>query len=365
MTLLDICTASSLSPLLHVTQFHPPYLLDSPQPRHPNYAIKYGMNSESKNAESSSASTTAAIPSVPYVIRLPPSCKPLAPTAAKKPLVWLVTGANGLIGSRIVAAALAHGDSCMAISRSIESKKAEAPFNHPNCLAAACDVRRKSDVAQTFEALLARFGRLDVVVNCAAWGMLAAAEEQSEQDVRGQFETNVFGTFNIITTTLPYMRQSQNGRYINFSSTVGLMGVPGLAPYSASKWAIEGLTESLAQELETFGCKATIIVMGNAQRWFDDTTRQWGHLKLSKPLIKEYRGSPADHSKHLLSRSRDRQPTDPNRVAEIVWQLAHCGSPPVRMLLGTHALDTMRDKLRDMLEVLENWSSVAQLESLV
>jgi NAD(P)-dependent dehydrogenase (short-subunit alcohol dehydrogenase family) len=103
--------------------------------------------------------------------------------------------------------------------------------------------------------------------SCAGWGILAACEEQTDHELRSQFETNVYGTFNVIRQTLPILRERETARYINLTSTAGIVGVPGLGPYCATKWAIEGFTESLSQELEGFGCKATIVEIGNAQRY--------------------------------------------------------------------------------------------------
>jgi len=100
------------------------------------------------------------------------------------------------------------------------------------------------------------------------------------------------------------------------------MGVPGLGPYCATKWAIEGLTESLSQELEGFGCKATIVEIGNAQRSHDPSTpKKWGHLILKSPTINDYIGTPVEHSKRMIVWLTDRQPTHPQKVGGMIWEV--------------------------------------------
>jgi NAD(P)-dependent dehydrogenase (short-subunit alcohol dehydrogenase family) len=217
---------------------------------------------------------------------------------------------------------------------------------------------------------LEHWGRMDIIVNCSGYGVIGACEDQGEYDVRNQLETNFMGTLNIVQLSLPHFRERRAGRYIIFSSTSGALGVPGLGPYCASKYAVEGLIESMLYEVDTFNIKGTLVEPGHIRRDDNETfpgmpiTEQsltsplpaFGHF-LIKPASEPYAGptAPASHARRVLQWLGDKQPTSAVKAAELVWQLGHCSYPPLRLLLGSYAVDSIRDRLKCVTEEIEDW----------
>lgn len=203
---------------------------------------------------------------------------------------------------------------------------------------------------------------------------MAAAEDQSQHDLLNQFETNFLGTLHILQQSLSYFRnQSIPGRYLIFSSTAGALGVPGLAPYCATKYAVEGLIESMLYETHIFNIKATLIEPGYIRLDDNDNTigpspttprdrlKRYGHFVIKPSPSAAYAGatSPAGHAKRTFQWLDARQPTSAVRSAELVWQLGHCSYPPLRLLLGSYAVDSIRDRLRSIIEEIEDWKHLS------
>lgn len=240
-------------------------------------------------------------------------------------------------------------------------------------------------------------------------GIVAPAEEQSSHDIYNQFSTNFLGTLHILQLSLPYFRTHQiPGRYLIFSSTSGALGVPGLAPYCATKYAVEGLIESMLYETDCFGIKATLVEPGylrlddtddtlpdvgipgvlsnptiggtaqpmnrpnsadpplpsTTQPHHPDRLKRYGHFVVKPTLSAAYSSphSPAGHAKRVFQWLDTRQPTSAVRSAELVWQLGHCSYPPLRLLLGNYAVDSIRDRLRSVIEEIEDWKFLSFAE---
>lgn len=264
------------------------------------------------------------------------------------------------MGRSLVKAALSHGDYVTTVGKVYESTPESMVQDHENCLGALCDVRLKDSVARVIEKTLDRFGRIDCIANCSGYGVIGACEDQDEHEIRNQFETNFMGTLHIIQCTLPYFRQQSAGRYLIFSSTSGALGVPGLGPYCATKYAVEGLVEAMLYEVDSFNIKATLVEPGLVRRDEPDSIANplptWGHF-LIKPASEAYSHatSPALHAKRIIQWLGDKQPTSAVKCAELVWQLGHCSYPPLRLLLGSYAIESIRDRLRSVTEELEDW----------
>ncbi|PTB47887.1 hypothetical protein M431DRAFT_501595 [Trichoderma harzianum CBS 226.95] len=271
-----------------------------------------------------------------------------------------IFGGTGHMGRSLVKSALSHGDLVCSVGRVFESRPEDMQGIHENCLGLLCDVRSRESVNRVFRQVMDRFGRVDVVANCSGYGVIGACEDQDEHDLRNQFETNFMGTLHIIHATLPYFRRQQAGRYLIFSSTSGALGVPGLGPYCASKYAVEGLIEALLYETDAFHVKATLIEPGLVRRDEPDSDTNplptWGHFFI-KPPSEHYSTStsPALHAKRMVQWLGDRQPTSAVKCAELVWQLGHCSYPPLRLLLGSYAIESIRDRMRSITEELEDW----------
>jgi len=175
--------------------------------------------------------------------------------------VWLITGANRGIGAAITKAALAAGHYVVAASRHPEAI-ADTFGDAPNLLALQLDVTSEAEAQCAIAQVVARYGRLDVLVNNAGYALLGALETTSDAEVRRLFDTNVFGLLNVTRAALPQLRQQQAGHIINISSMQGVIGAPASSSYSGSKFAVEGISESLHQEVRPLGIRVTLVEPG-------------------------------------------------------------------------------------------------------
>ncbi|PGH04722.1 hypothetical protein AJ79_07001 [Helicocarpus griseus UAMH5409] len=309
-------------------------------------------------------------------LRLPATTDPPGPQNPPKQLVWLIFGATGHMGRSLVKCALAHGDQVAAVGRTFESSPESMEALHSettNCLGLLCDVRARETVRAVIDKTIARFGHIDLIANCSGYGVVGACEDQEEYDIRNQFETNFTGTMNILEMSLPYFRRRRAGRYLIFSSTSGALGVPGLGPYCATKYAVEGLIESMLYEIDAFNIKGTLVEPGHMRRDDFDSPESppgsiapdlshssplplFGHF-LIKPASEPYRShtAPAAHARRIIQWMGDKQPISAVKAAELVWQLAHCSYPPLRLLLGSYAVESIRDRLKCITEEIEDW----------
>ncbi|KAK5108302.1 hypothetical protein LTR62_008617 [Meristemomyces frigidus] len=316
-------------------------------------------------------------------LHLPSSTDPPSEANPATTKVWLVFGATGHIGRSLVKAALSHGDLVAAVGRTMENTMSQMQGWHERCLGLLCDVRVRATVKSVLDATLAEYGRIDIIVNCTGYGVIGACEDQDASDLRSQYETNFLGTLNIIQLSLPYLRETSTtrkegenaGRYLIFSSTSGALGVPGLGPYCATKYAVEGLIESMLYEIDTFGIKATLVEPGHMR--LDEATglddkaadpsnphdldngmrlKRYGHFLVKKPSAPyDTSTAPAGHAGRVVQWLSDRQPVSAVKSAELVWQLGHCRYPPLRLLLGSFAVESVRDRLKSVIEEIEDW----------
>ncbi|KAG6283549.1 hypothetical protein E4U46_007746 [Claviceps purpurea] len=272
-----------------------------------------------------------------------------------------IFGGTGHMGRSLVKYALSRGDLVTSVGKVHETEANNIASVDQSCsLELLCDVRCRESVNLVIQKTLDKFRRIDVVANCSGYGVIGSCEDQDEHDLRNQYETNFMGTLHIIHATLSYFRRHSGGRYLIFSSTSGALGVPGLGPYCATKYAVEGLIEAMLYETDSFNIKATLIEPGLVRRDEPDTDGShlptWGHFSI-KPPSNEYAcaTSPALHARRMVQWLGDRQPTSAVKCAELIWQLAHCSYPPLRLLLGSYAIESIRDRMRSVTEELEDW----------
>ena len=269
------------------------------------------------------------------------------------------------MGRSVTKTALQHGDKVCAVGRTFENSLPSMQGWHEDeerYLGLLCDVRIRETVQAVIDKTLDHFEHVDIIAICSGYGVIGACEDQDEHEIRNQFHTNFMGTLHILQLSLPHFRTRRHGRYLVFSSTSGALGVPGLGPYCASKYAVEGLIESMLYEVDSFNIKATLVEPGHLRR--DDVQQLsnngelpiFGHFKV-KPPSKPYSGrdAPANHAKRMLQWIGDHQATSAVKAAELVWQLGHCSYPPLRLLLGTFAVESIRDRLKSIIEEIEDW----------
>lgn len=254
------------------------------------------------------------------------------------PRIWLITGASRGIGARIAEAALAQGDAVVATSRSAESVTHRLGASDA-LLPLALDVTDEAQARHAVGAALERFGRIDVLVNNAGYGLLGAVEEATADEVRSLYETNVFGLLHVTRAVLPSMRARRAGHVVNISSLGGVRSAAGFGVYCSTKFAVEGITEALHAELAPLGIHATVVEPGYFRTEFLDTAS----LSVSPRVLDDYAPS-AGAIREAARRINLNQPGDPVRLAQAVMQLVASPTPPLRLPLGTDTLQTIADK---------------------
>lgn len=267
--------------------------------------------------------------------------------------VWFITGASRGFGLELTRAALARGDRVVATARRPETITA-ALGEHGNLLGVALDVTNEAQAIAAAEAAVARFGRIDVLVNNAGYGLLGAVEEASAQEVEQQFATNVFGVLTVTRAVLPQMRRQRSGRILNISSIGGYAAYPGWGVYGATKFAVEGLTEALDAELSPLGIRATVVEPGFFRTDFLDASS----LVRVRTEIAAYAETVGAMREHMAS-ANHQQPGDPAKLAAALLTLADSETPPVRLPLGSDTVYRITEKNRKVESELAAWQTLA------
>jgi len=253
--------------------------------------------------------------------------------------VWFVTGASSGFGKAIAKAALAGGDRVVVTARDEVAAREVAAEDPDRALPIALDVTDVAAVRSVMADAVGRFGRVDVVVNNAGYGHVGALEELSEQELREQFEVNLFGVINVTRAALPYMRQRRSGHFVQMSSLNGVEGLAGGGYYAASKFAVEGLSESLAEEVAHLGIKVTIVEPGPHRTGFASD----GSSRSAEP-IGDYDES-VGQVRRALRQLDGHQPGDPDRAARAIATAVKSPNPPRRLALGSMAVEHIRARL--------------------
>jgi NAD(P)-dependent dehydrogenase (short-subunit alcohol dehydrogenase family) len=265
--------------------------------------------------------------------------------------VWLVTGCSTGFGRELVGAVLRHGQRVVATARNPATLEAFA--GNPAVLAAALDVTKPRQIADVVGRAEAHFGRIDVLVNNAGYGYIAAIEEGEDEEVRTLFETNVFGLVAMTRAVLPGMRQRGRGHVVNISSIGGLIGNPGSGYYAATKFAVEGLSEALAKECAPLGIKVTIIEPGPFR-----TDWAGRSLKTPKTTMAAYAGV-VGARRDALRAGSGKQSGDPARAAEAIITAVEAPNPPLHLVLGRLGFDLVSAKVKGLAGEMEAWRHVS------
>ncbi|WP_311886606.1 MULTISPECIES: oxidoreductase [unclassified Pseudomonas] len=266
---------------------------------------------------------------------------------------WFITGASRGFGNLIAERALRAGDAVIATARNPQDIT-DRLGEQPNLLAVRLDVTREDEAHQAVAAGIKRFGRIDVLINNAGFGVLGAVEETSASETERLFATNVFGLLNVTRAVLPHMRAQRSGRVINISSIGGYQAYMGWGVYGSTKFAVEGITEALHQELAPLGIQATVVEPGFFRTDFLD----------EQSLIKT-RLELADYSETVgkmrafAEAANHAQPGDPQKFAEAMLALVNAPNPPQRLALGSDTVARIEAKNRLVAQELAEWNELA------
>jgi NAD(P)-dependent dehydrogenase (short-subunit alcohol dehydrogenase family) len=274
------------------------------------------------------------------------------PLKPSKPLTWLITGTSQGFGRDLVAAALARGDSVVATSRSPEKVQAAFPDVSDRLLPTAMDFRDASQIASVIQSAIKRFGQIDVLINNAGHGLLGAIEEASDSEIAKVFETNVFGLLRVTRAVLPHMRQRRSGHIVNLSSIGGLIGIPGWGIYNATKFAVEGISEALAQELNPLGIGVTIVEPGPFRTDF-----LGGSLATVESHLPDY-DQTAGKTRTYQKENDGSQAGNPKKGAKAIVDAVTGDNPPLHLLLGAMAYQRANQKLDALRAEFEKWRAV-------
>jgi NAD(P)-dependent dehydrogenase (short-subunit alcohol dehydrogenase family) len=267
--------------------------------------------------------------------------------------VWFITGASRGFGVLTAKKALERGDFVVATARDPNSVIA-ALGEHPNLLAVRLDVTLEAQAVSAAQQAVARFGRIDVLVNNAGYGLLGAVEESSADEVRALYETNVFGLLNVTRAVLPVMRKQGSGHVINISSVGGYSAYAGWGVYGSTKFAVEGLSEALSMELAPLGIYSTVVEPGFFRTDFLDASS----LVATRDRIGDYAAT-VGAMRDFADGANHQQPGDPVKFAAALMQLADNEHPPVRLQLGSDTVARVRAKNLSVEKELNDWLELA------
>jgi NAD(P)-dependent dehydrogenase (short-subunit alcohol dehydrogenase family) len=267
--------------------------------------------------------------------------------------VWFITGASSGFGLAFAQHALARGYHVVATARTpakLESIRQLAP---ERVLIQKLDVTIPDDAAKAVAAAVSRFGTVDVLVNNAGYGIVGAVEETSDAELRAQMETNFFGAVSVTKAVLPVMRARRSGAVVNMSSLGGQLSFGGFSAYSASKFALEGMSEALAQEVAPFGIKVMIVEPGAFRTGFaSDALKHMPVLDAYRDVVEGTRAFA--HSMHGT------QEGDPAKAAAAIEVALNAERTPLRLQLGADSVDAVRAHAEQLLKDLSTWESVAR-----
>ncbi|MCC8392464.1 SDR family NAD(P)-dependent oxidoreductase [Paraburkholderia sp. MMS20-SJTR3] len=266
---------------------------------------------------------------------------------------WFITGCTGGLGRALAEAVLARGDNLGATTRDA-SRLADLVERYGKQVRVfELDVTDPRAVRETVDALVAQFGRLDVLVNNAGYANVAAIEDLSDAELHAQIAVNFFGVCNVTRAVLPAMRRQRSGHIIQVSSVGGRVAGPGLGAYQAAKWAVGGFSEVLAKEVREFGIKVTIAEPGAMRT-------HWAGTSMTVPAISAAYKPVIEPVVARLRASDGQQPGDPARVADVLISIAGSATAPLRLLLGSDAVAVAADAARLRAAEDAQWRAVSE-----
>lgn len=262
--------------------------------------------------------------------------------------IWFITGASRGFGRIWAEAALKRGDKVTATARKLADVADLTDIFGDAVLPLALDVSKPVQVQEAMEHAYRHFGRLDVLVNNAGYSLMAAVEEASDDQIRDLFDVNYLGMVRVLRAALPHLRQQGNGHILGVSSGLGIDSLPILGYYSATKWAVEALHESLAEEVRSFGVRVTLVEPGLYATDF-------GKYAKIADMLEPY----AELRKKLSTHQSTTERGDPAATADAILKLVDSSDPPLRLALGSQILPRARASYAQRLATWEAWADVA------
>ena len=268
--------------------------------------------------------------------------------------VWLITGCSTGFGRALAKELLENGYRVAVTARNVEQVKDMVSAYPDTAIALTLDVTNHQQINAAVADTIAHFGQIDVLVNNAGIGYFAAVEESEEDEVRKMFEINVFGLAWMTQAVLPHMRKQRSGHILNIASIGGLRAFPGIGFYNATKFAVDGLSESLSKELAPLGIKVTIIApSGFRTDWAGRSAKN------SSIQIEDYATTAGKNMGDIRGYSGN-QPGDPEKAAKAMILVTETENPPLRLLLGKNALKGGRLKLDELKQDFDAWAEVTE-----
>lgn len=262
--------------------------------------------------------------------------------------VWFITGASKGLGLALTKLVLSQGNKVVATSRNIDDFKKSITENRDNFLPLKVDITSDQDVKNAIEQGIEKFGRIDVVVNNAGYSLVGSMEEMINEEFRQTMDVNLFGTVNVIRNVMPYLRQQQSGHIINISSNAGYVGFANATSYNAAKFAIVGISEALAQEVNAFGIKVTMVAPGQFRTNFIDK----GSMQYAKKRIPVYG---LDEAEKKWTEFSGKQIGNPGKLVKILTEIVALENPPTRLLLGTDTYELIKEHREKETQEFETW----------
>ncbi len=264
--------------------------------------------------------------------------------------VWLITGCSTGFGRELAKYVLSRGYRAAVTARNVDDIKDIIAGFEDHAILLKLDVTKTADIKNAVQETKNKFGTIDVLVNNAGIGYFGAIEESEDAEVRRMFEINFFGLVKMIQETLPVMREQKSGHIVNIASIGGLVGYPGVGFYNATKFAVDGLSESLAKETGEMGIKVTIVApSGFRTDWAGRSAKD------SATKIDDYKTTAAGKNKETIRGYSGNQPGDPVRAAHAIVKAVESSHPPLRLLLGKAALKNARIKLDALKNDFDTW----------
>jgi NAD(P)-dependent dehydrogenase (short-subunit alcohol dehydrogenase family) len=263
--------------------------------------------------------------------------------------VWLITGTSQGFGHELVRAALERGDRVVATSRQPEKVAGAFPQAADRLLALPMDLGSSDAIRDVVQAATKRFGRIDVLVNNAGYGIIGAVEEASDAEIQKVFEINVFGLLRVTRAVLPVMRAQRSGHIVNLSSIGGLVGFAGFGIYNATKFAVEGLSEALAKEVTPLGIHVTLVEPGPYRTDFLGSS-----LAVAQTELADYAAT-AGSIRAVRSTRHGAQAGDPVRAAHAMVAAVTSEHPPLHLVLGAYAYQMLEQKLAALRADTDQW----------